>query len=176
MAPGAKTLPPTGCATSFTSSVKWHESILRSSCVSRGISELGLKKRIRLGESYQLPLSFTFIVSPMRNAAVGFPRRLLFPQPGSKGDKRWLPLALAVIASDSDTRDLEHPGDNAGHIAGPEVADAFDHLHKHFGGRVFRCGTIGYAGSNRAKYPGQESPIERSAPRVRRLAHDQAGL
>jgi hypothetical protein len=125
-------------------------------------SSLGLKKRIRLGESYQLPLSFTFTVSPMRSAAVGFPRRALFPQPGFKGDKRWLPLAFAVIASDSDTRDLEHPGGNAGLIAGPEVADALDHLHKHFGGQVFRCGTIRYAGSNRAKDSGKELAIERA--------------
>jgi hypothetical protein len=31
---------------------------------------LALKKRSRLVESYQLVLSFTFLVSPMRNAAV----------------------------------------------------------------------------------------------------------
>ena len=34
-------------------------------------SSLGLKKRNRLVESYHLALSFTFILSPMRNAAVG---------------------------------------------------------------------------------------------------------
>jgi hypothetical protein len=35
-------------------------------------SSLGLKKGKRLVESYQLALSFTFILSPMRNAAVGY--------------------------------------------------------------------------------------------------------
>ncbi len=74
----------------------------------------------------------------------------------------WLPLALAVIASDGDTRDLEHPDGNAGLIAGPEAADAFDHLHKHLGGQVFRCGTIRYAGSNIAKDSGKELAIERA--------------
>src|SRR5260370_5444774 len=58
--------------------------------------------------------------------------------------------------------DLEDPGGNAGLIGGPEPADALDHLHKYVGGQVFRCGTIGYTGSDRAKDPGQESPIERA--------------
>ena len=40
----------------------WYRIVLRSS--------MGLKKRNRLKESYQLALSFTFIVSPMRNAAL----------------------------------------------------------------------------------------------------------
>ena len=91
----------------------------------------------------------------MRNAAVGFPRRFLFPKPESKGDKRWLPLALAVIASDGGTRDLEHPGGNAGLIAGPEVADAFDHLHKHFGGQSSAVARLGTRAAIEPKTPGR---------------------
>ena len=33
---------------------------------------IGTEKRIRLGESYQLPLSFTHLLSTMRNAGLGF--------------------------------------------------------------------------------------------------------
>src|SRR5260221_2639822 len=87
--------------------------------------------------------------------------------------------ALAIIASDGDTGDLENPGGNAGLIAGPEPADALDHLHKDVGGQVFRCSTIRHAGSNIAKDPGQEPPIEGAqclgfaAPRTVKLAVDR---
>src|SRR5260370_34235698 len=70
--------------------------------------------------------------------------------------------ALAIIASDGDTGDLENPGGNAGLIAGPEPADVLDHLHKYVGGQVFRCSTIRHAGSNIAKDPGHEPPVERA--------------
>src|SRR5579864_8414054 len=88
-------------------------------------------------------------------------------------------LALAIIAGDGDTRDLEDPGGNAGLIVGPEAADALDHLQKYVGGQVFGCGAIGHAGSNIAKDPGQESPVECAqclgfaAPRSVKLAVDR---
>src|SRR5260370_33434119 len=95
-----------------------------------------------------------------------FPCWFLFPKPGFKRDKRWLMLALAIIAGDGETGDLEDPGGNAGLIGRPEPADALDHLQKYIGGQVFRCGAIGHAGSNIAKYPWQELAVE-SAQRLR---------
>src|SRR5215469_5216173 len=74
--------------------------------------------------------------------------------PRFKRDERWLMLALAIIACDGDTGDLEKPGGNAGFIAGPEPADVLDHLQKYLRGQIFRCGTIRHTGSNIAKYSG----------------------
>src|SRR6266849_8378879 len=56
---------------------------------------------------------------------------------------------------------------------------ASSHEHSSIGGQVFRCGTLRYAGSNIAKYPRQESPVERAqclgfaAPRSVKLAVDR---
>src|SRR5258708_17455071 len=106
-------------------------------------------------------------------------RLFLFPPPGFKRDERWLMLALAIIAGDGDTRDLEDPGGNAGLIVGPEPADALDHLQKYVGGQIFRCCAIRHAGSNIAKYPGEELPVECAqylrfaAPRSVKLAVDR---
>src|SRR5260221_12895943 len=86
--------------------------------------------------------------------------------------------ALAIIAGDGDTRDLEDPGGNAGLIGGPEPADALDQLQKYVGGQVFRCGAIRHTGSNIAKCPGEELPVECAqclgfaAPRSVKLAFE----
>ena len=56
---------------------------------------------------------------------------------------------------------------------------ASSHEQPSIGGQVFRCGTLRYAGSNIAKYPRQESPVERAqrlgfaAPRSVKLAVDR---
>src|SRR5258708_8805293 len=104
-----------------------------------------------------LGMAYRVIVGIVVGDPPACPRLFL---PGFKRDERWLMRALAIIAGDGDTRDLEDPGGNAGLIGGPEPADALDHLHKYVGGHVFPCGAITHAGSNIATYPRQEPPVE----------------
>ncbi len=88
-----------------------------------------------------------------RSSQLVFTLCFLFPTPRFERDTRWLMLALAVIASDGNTHELENPDRRPGLIADREEADALHHLQKHFGGQIFRRDPIRHAGSTIGKNP-----------------------